>query len=65
LVEESSTADAPSLDVVKAAVQLDWESERRREIADRRYREMKRKYEVKVLLPTDMTASPVETSGVQ
>jgi hypothetical protein len=65
LVEESITADAPSLDVVKAAVQLDWESGRRREIADKRYTEMKRQYEVKVLLPTDMMASPIEMSGVR
>jgi hypothetical protein len=65
LVEESIKAGAPSLDKVKGAVQLDWESARRKEIADSRYAEMKRQYEVKVLLPTDMTASPIQTSGVQ
>ncbi|MEI1252202.1 peptidylprolyl isomerase [Rhizobium aouanii] len=65
LVEEAITGGAPSLDDIKAAVQLDWESGRRKEVADRRYTEMKRQYEVKVLIPTDVTASPVETSGVQ
>lgn len=62
LVEERIKAGAPSLDEVKAAVRLDWESERRREIAERRYDEMKRRYEVKVLRPTDTVAPAVEIS---
>ncbi|MCV9966880.1 peptidylprolyl isomerase [Pararhizobium sp. BT-229] len=62
LVEESVKAGAPSLDGVKAAVRLDWESERRREIAERRYDEMKRQYEVRVLRPTDTVAPAVEIS---
>ncbi|MGF6177319.1 peptidyl-prolyl cis-trans isomerase [Ensifer sp. 4252] len=60
LIEQRIEASAPSLEGVKVAVQLDWESERRREIAARRYDEMKRRYEVRVLRPTDMQRPPVE-----
>lgn len=63
-VEDKVAPRAPSLDDVKAAVRSDWESARRRDIADRRYVEMKKRYEIKVAWPEDLPA-PKETSGVQ
>ncbi|URK87780.1 hypothetical protein LP421_08220 [Rhizobium sp. RCAM05350] len=63
-VEDKVAPRAPSLDDVKAAVRSDWESARRRDIADRRYVEMKKRYEIKVVWPEDRPA-PKETSGVQ
>ncbi|CAN7515300.1 peptidylprolyl isomerase [Pararhizobium sp. LjRoot255] len=62
-VEDKVAPRAPSLDDVKAAVKSDWESARRGDIADRRYVEMKKRYEIKVVLPEDLPA-PIETSGV-
>ncbi|UVC08876.1 peptidyl-prolyl cis-trans isomerase [Rhizobium sp. TH2] len=58
-------ASTPALDAVRAAVQGDWEASRRREIADRRYEEMKKNYEVRVNLPSNMPATPIKTAGVK
>lgn len=62
MVEEIVKAGAPLLDDVKDAVELDWESARRQEIADSRYAEMKKQYDIRVAWPT---ASPIETSGAR
>lgn len=64
-VENAVTSRAPLLKDVKSAVQLDWESARRREISDSRYTEMKKQYDVKIAWPTDLGAPPIETSGVK
>jgi hypothetical protein len=64
-VETVVTSRMPSLEDVKSAVQLDWESARRREIADNRYTEMKKQYDLKIAWPTDLGAPPIETSGVK
>jgi hypothetical protein len=58
-------ASTPSFDAVRASVQSDWEASRRREIASRRYEEMKKQYEVRVNLPSDMPALPIKTSSVK
>ncbi|MDB5554021.1 MAG: hypothetical protein JWL86_4005 [Rhizobium sp.] len=58
-------ASAPSFDVVRGAVQGDWEASRRREIADRRYEDMRKHYEVRMNLPSDMPALPIKTAGVK
>lgn len=58
-------ASTPSFDAVRTAVQADWDASKRREIADRRYEEMKKQYEVRVNLPSDMPATPIKTSGVK
>jgi hypothetical protein len=58
-------ASTPALDAVRAAVRGDWEASRRREIADRRYQEMKKQYDVRLNLPSNMPALPVKTAGVK
>jgi hypothetical protein len=57
-------ASTPSFDAVRASVQSDWEASRRREIASRRYEEMKKQYEVRLNLPSDMPAL-IKTSSVK
>jgi hypothetical protein len=64
-VEQRTDARPPSFDDISASVLLDWESARRKEIADRRFSEMKAQYEVRILWPKDMASSPIEISGVQ
>lgn len=63
-VEEKVASRAPSLGEAKAEVLADWESVRRKEIADKRYAEMRKQYEIKIAWPLEMPASPIKTSGV-
>jgi hypothetical protein len=65
IIDKKVAGRTPSLADVKTAVQSDWESARRKEIADKRYAEMRKQYDVKIELPADMATSPVETSGVK
>jgi parvulin-like peptidyl-prolyl isomerase len=65
IVGEKTAGRAPSLADVRTPVQSDWESARRKEIADKRYAEMRQQYDVKIELPANMATSPVETSGVK
>ncbi|WP_240539673.1 peptidylprolyl isomerase [Rhizobium sp. CCGE 510] len=64
-VEKAVPSHAPLLEDVRSAVQLDWETARRREIADGRYSEMKKQYDVKIAWPAGLGAPPIETSGVK
>ncbi|AUW42663.1 peptidyl-prolyl cis-trans isomerase [Rhizobium leguminosarum] len=64
-VDEKKDGGTPPLADVREAVRLDWESGRRAQIAARRYDDMKKHYEVRVVWPTGTSASAIKTSGVR
>ncbi|WP_426240278.1 peptidyl-prolyl cis-trans isomerase [Pararhizobium sp. DWP1-1-3] len=64
-LNQSVAAGGTTLAVALDKVRLDWESDRRREITDKRYAEMRAKYDVKVLWPAEQASSLVSSSGVE
>jgi len=58
-------ASMPAFDAVRGAVHSDWEASRRRDIADRRYQEMKKRYDVRLNLPSDIPDPQISTAGVR
>jgi parvulin-like peptidyl-prolyl isomerase len=64
-VDEKAEGRSPIIEDVEVAVRSDWESTRRRELAESRYSDMREQYDVRIDWPTGMAASPIETSGVE
>jgi parvulin-like peptidyl-prolyl isomerase len=64
-VERKVAGHTPLLEDVKAEVRLDWESARRKEIANKRYADMRKQYDVRVVGPSDTATAPIKTSGVR
>lgn len=64
-VESKEHPVTPSLAEVEGRVRLDWENDRRREIADKRYAEMKSRYDITVSWHATDRANVVNTSGVR
>ncbi len=64
-INRKIVASTPALPDVLQKVRSDWESDRRREIADNRYADMKSKYDIKVSGSADGAASVINASGVK
>ncbi|WP_426129496.1 peptidyl-prolyl cis-trans isomerase [Pararhizobium sp. PWRC1-1] len=64
-LDQSVAQAGITLTDVRDKVRLDWESDRRKEITDKRYAEMKARYDVKVLWPAEQASSLVSASGVE
>jgi hypothetical protein len=64
-IDRKIVASPAALPDVLQKVQSDWESDRRREFADRRYAEMKSKYNITISKPADEAATVINISGVK
>lgn len=64
-LDQSVAAVGATFTDVRDKVRLDWENDRRKEITDKRYAEMKARYDVKVLWPVEQASSLVSASGVE
>jgi hypothetical protein len=54
----------PALSDAGTAVLADWESARRKDIADARYAAMKKQYDIEINWPRDIDTSPIKTSSL-
>ncbi len=64
-LDQKTATEIPALVDVQDEVQLDWENDRRKEITDRRYAEMKSRYEITITWPASEAAALISTSGVE
>jgi PPIC-type PPIASE domain len=62
-IDESLPARNPALAEIREEVERDWEADRRRQIAEERYRALRQNYEVKIELPEALSDAPTAAAA--